>query len=96
MKIPRQEYTAEFTGLAVKRIKAGQSSWAVARELSQVEQTLRNRLKAGDAGKLNGVGAKAATPKQMELLRQRAENIWLQRQCEISKKATAYFAKDAL
>lgn len=96
LKIPKQEYTAEFKGLAVKRVKAGQSIGAVARELSLVEQTLRNWVKAANAGKLNGAGAKVVTPEQMELSRLRAENIRLQRQCEILKKATAYFAKDAL
>jgi transposase len=32
-KIPKQEYTPEFRELAVKRVKAGQSNGAVAREL---------------------------------------------------------------
>ena len=42
LKIPKQEYTAEFKELAVKRVKAGQGIGAVARELGLVEQTLRN------------------------------------------------------
>lgn len=96
MKIPKQEYTGEFKELAVKRVRGGQSVGAVARELGLVEQTLRNWVKAAAAGKLNGVGAKAVTPEQMELSRLRAENIRLQRQVEILKKATAFFAKDAL
>lgn len=41
-KIPKQEYTAEFKELAVKRVKDGQSISAVARELGLVEQTLSN------------------------------------------------------
>jgi transposase len=53
-------------------------------------------VKAADAGKLNGAGAKVVTAEQMELSRLRAENIRLQRQCDILKKAAAYFAKDAL
>jgi transposase len=36
------------------------------------------------------------TPEQMELSRLRAENARLRMECEILKKATAYFAKDAL
>jgi transposase len=95
LKIPKQEYTPEFRELAVKRVKAGQSVGTVARELSLVEQTLRNWVKAAAAGKLNGAGTKVVTPEQMELSRLRAENIRLQRQCEILKKAAAYFAKDA-
>jgi transposase len=95
LRIPKQEYTGEFKELAVKRVKAGQSIGAVARGLGLIEQTLRNWMKAAEAGKLTGAGAKV-TPEQMELSRLRAENIRLQRQCEILKKAAAYFAKDAL
>ena len=72
MKIPKQEYTAEFKELAVKRVKEGQSIGAVARELGLVEQTLRNWVKSAAAGKLNGAGAKVVTPEEMELSRLRA------------------------
>ena len=96
MKIPKQEYTAEFKELAVKRVKEGQSIGAVARELGLVEQTLRNWVKAAAAGKLNGAGAKVVSAEEMELSRLRAENIRLKRENEILKKATAYFARDAL
>lgn len=95
-KIPRQEYTAEFKELAVKRVKEGLTVGAAAKELGLIEQTLRNWVKAADAGKLNGAGAKPVTPEQMELSRLRAENVRLKREVEILKKATAYFAKDAL
>jgi len=96
MKIPRQAYTAEFKELAVKRVNAGQSVGSLARELGLIEQTLRNWVTAGKAGKLNVAGAKPVTPEQMELSRLRSENMRLKRECEILKKATAYFAKDAL
>ena len=101
-KIPKQEYTVEFKELAVNRVKAGQTAGVVARELGLIEQTLRNWVKAAAAGKLNGAGAKAVTPEEMEFSRLRAENIRLQRENEILKKATAYlcpseyFARDAL
>ena len=95
-KIPKQEYTPEFRDLAVKRVKAGQSIGAVARELGISDQTLRNWVKAAAAGKLNGPGTKIVTPEQMELSRVRAENIRLKRENEILKKATAYFARDVL
>ena len=96
MKIPKQEYTAEFKELAVKRVKAGQTAGAVAKDLGLSEQPLRNWVKAADAGKLNGAGGKVVTPEQMELSRLRAENIRLKRECEILKKATAYFARETL
>ena len=96
MKIPKREYTAEFKEMAVKRINGGQGSAATARELSVVAQTLRNWVKAAKAGKLNKADGKGGTEEQMELSRLRPENIRLQRQVEILKKATAFFAKDAL
>ena len=95
-KIPNQEYTTEFREVAVKRVKDGLSIGAVAKELGMVEQTLRNWVKAAAAGKLTGAGAKVVTPEQMELSRLRAENVRLKRECEILKKATAYFARDTL
>ena len=84
-KIPKQEYTAEFKELAVKRVKGGQGIGAVAKDLGLVEQTLRNWVKAAKAGKLNAPGAKAITPEEMELSRLRAENARLRMECEILK-----------
>ncbi|MCW3686408.1 transposase, partial [Burkholderia cenocepacia] len=56
-KVPHQVYTAEFKEAAVQRIKDGQGMSAVARELGMSTQTLRNWMKAFEAGKLNGPGA---------------------------------------
>jgi len=94
MKIPKQEYTAEFKELAVKHIKEGLTPGAVSKELGVSDQTLRNWVKAAAAGRLNGAGAKVVTPEQMELSRLRTENGRLKRENEILKKATAYFARD--
>jgi transposase len=85
-KIPKQEYTAEFKDLAVKRVKSGEALSRVARELGLVEQTLRNWVKAAKNGKLNPPGGKAVTPEQMELSRVRAENARLKMENEILKK----------
>ena len=95
-KVPHQVYTAEFKEAAVQRVKDGRSVSAVARELGMSMQTLRNWLKASEAGKLNGAGAKVVTAEQMELSRLRAENKRLQMELEIAKKAAAFFAKDLL
>jgi transposase len=78
LKIPRQEYTAEFKELAVKRVRGGQGIAAVARELGLVEQTLRywvSTAKGGQAqsggnqgdpsgadGTLAGAGQECAAP----------------------------------
>ena len=68
----------------------------IARDLGLVEQTLRNWVKAFDAGKLNAPGTKKVTAEEMELSRLRAENIRLKQELAIIKKVAAYFAKDAL
>ena len=85
-KIPKPEYTAEFRELAVKRVKEGLTRGAAAKELGVNHQTLRNWIKAAEAGKLNGVGTRLVTPEQMELSRLRSEKIRLKRECEILKK----------
>lgn len=83
MKRPKQEYTAEFKELAVKRVKDGMTPGAAAKELGLIEQTLRNWVKAAAAGRLNGAGAKVVTPEQMEFSRLRAENVRLKRENDI-------------
>ena len=95
-KIPKQEYTAEFKELAVKRVKSGETVGAVARDLGLVEQTLRNWVKSAKAGKLHAPGAKTVISEQLDLSRVRAENARLRMENEILKKATAYFAKELL
>jgi len=64
--------------------------------LGLIDQTLRNWVKAAETGKLKGAGNRVVTVEQMELSRLRAENIRLKRECEILKKATAYFARDVV
>jgi transposase len=81
-KIPKQEYTAEFKEQAVKHAQS-MGIGAAARELGLVEQTLRNWVKATEAGKLVGAGAKPVSPEQMELSRLRAENARLKMHVEI-------------
>ncbi len=86
-KVPKQAYTAEFRTIAVKRVKNGQSARDVARELGISHQSLRNWVKADEAGTLNVPGTKAATPEQMEFSRLRAEDKRLQMELEIGKKS---------
>ena len=95
-KILKGEYTAEFKEQVVKRVKDGKSVGAVAKEMGLVEQTLRNWVNQFDEGRLNGAGAAKVTPEQMELSGLRAENARLKRENDILRKATAYFARDAL
>jgi len=94
-KIPKQEYTAEFKEQAVARARE-LGNGVAARELGLVAQTLRNWVKAADAGKLISAGSKPVTADQMELSRLRAEVARLKMTVDILKKATAYFAKETL
>ena len=80
-------------GLSLTVVKA-YARWP--RSWAWSSRTLRNWVKAAKAGKLKPAGGKTVTPEQMELSRVRAENARLRMENEILKKATAYFAKDAL
>ena len=95
-KMPRQEYMAESTELAVKRFNDDEGIAAVARDLGLVEQTLRDWVQSASSGKFNAPRARKAAPEQTEVPRLRAENAHLRMENEILKKATAYFARDAL
>lgn len=95
-KIPKQEYTAQFKEQAVRRAQEVGVGPA-ARELGLVAQTLRNWFKvAAGGGQLTTPGTKPVTAEEMALSRLRSENARLKMHVEILKKATAYFAKDAL
>ena len=93
-KIPKQEYTTEFKERAVKHVKEEKLIGLSAKELGLVERTLRNWMKLSAAGKLTGAGAKPVTQEPVDLSRLRAENVRLQRECEVPKKTTAYFARE--
>lgn len=75
-RIPKQEYTAEFKELAVKHARTV-GIVVAARKLGLVVQTPRNWVKAAEAGKLVGIGAKPVAPEQMELSRLREQNARL-------------------
>jgi transposase len=49
-----------------------------------------------DQGKLQGAGDKPISAEQMELARLRAQCARLKMECDILKKATAYFARDSM
>jgi transposase len=94
-KLLKQEYTVEFKEQVVKHAQAVGIVTA-AKELQLVEQTVRNWVSTAKGGKPLSNAAKEVTPEQMELSKLRAENARLKMHVEILKKATAYFAKDAL
>ncbi len=58
--------------------------------------TLGKWVKQSDTGGGAAERASSVTPDQMELARLRAENARLRMECDIAKKAAAYFAQDTL
>jgi len=98
-RLPRGKYTKEFREEAVKLITEGKLSYPEAgRRLQLAPTTLMNWVKAQKAGKLGEIGKsyRPLTEVEMELARVKKENATLKMECEILKKAAAYFAKESL
>ena len=97
--IPRGRYTKELRLEAVKLVMGeGLSLGEAARRLSLPASTLANWVKAAKAGKLGDVGKKyrPLTEVEMELARTKKELATVKMECEILKKAAAYFARESL
>ena len=93
-KTARAQYTLEFKQEAVRLIESGQSIAAAARQLSVVEQTLFNWVKAQREGRLKGAASsRTISAEQMEISRLRAELAQVKMERDILGKATAYLAK---
>lgn len=96
MKIPRQVFTAQFKELAVRRVKDGGSVSSVAKELGISAQTLRNWVKAAQAGMLNGLNAGRGDARRDGAVASARRELPSHAGERNHKKTTAYFAKDAL
>ena len=97
--IPQGRYTKEFRQEAVKLVLEQKLSWAkAARQLSLPTSTLANWVKAYNDGKLGDIDRsyRPLTEIEMELTRVKKENATLKMECEILKKAAAYFARESL
>ena len=92
----RARYTLEFKLEAVRLVKGGQEASVTARILGVPKQTLSNWVRLASKGELQGAGERPVSAEQMELARLRAELARVKMERDILKKATAYFAKDAL
>jgi len=92
----RARYTLEFKLEAVRLVKGGQEASVTARILGVPKQTLSNWVRLAGKGELQGTGERPVSAEQMELARLRAELARVKMERDILKKATAYFAKDAL
>ena len=92
----RGKYTLEFKLEAVRLVKVGQAVPVTAKILSVPVQTLGNWVRLSEKGQLKGAGDKPVSPEQMELARLRAQLARVTMERDILKKATAYFAREAL
>ena len=96
-KAIRAKYTLEFKQEAVRLAGTEGGVCEAARRLGLPNQTLSNWVKAAREGRLRACGsARALGDEQMECARLRARVARLEMECEILKKAAAYFAKSAL
>ncbi len=92
----RARYTQEFRQEAVRQVKAGESITAIGKVLGIPKATLGKWVEQSEVGRGGAEKVSSVTPEQMELARLRAENAWLRMECDIAKKAAAYFAQDTL
>ena len=92
----RGKYTLEFKLEAVRLVKGGQAVPVTARILGVPMQTLGNWVRLSEKGQLKGAGDKPVSVEQMELARLRAQLARVTMERDILKKATAYFAREAL
>lgn len=98
-RIPQGKYTKEFRQEAVKLVTEEKLSWSeAARRLSLPTSTLANWVKASKSGKLADIGKtyRPLTEIEIGLARVKKENAALKMECEILKKAAAYFARESL
>jgi transposase len=98
-RIPQGRYTKEFREEAVKLVMGDGLSWGeAARRLSLPTSTLANWVRAARLGKLGDVGKtyRPLTEIEMELARTKKALAEAKMECEILKKAAAYFARESL
>jgi transposase len=98
-RLPRGKYTQEFREEAVKLITEEKLSYPEAgRRLQLAPTTLMNWVKAFKAGKLGEIGKsyRPLTEVEMELARTKRQLVEARMECEILKKAAAYFARESL
>ena len=96
---PQGRYSKELREEAVKMVTDEKLSLPeAARRLSLPPSTLRNWIQLYRQGKLGEVGRKyrPLTEIEMELAKVKKENANLRIECDILKKAAAYFAKESL
>jgi len=98
-RVPNGRYTKEFRVEAVKLVTEEKLSVPeTGRRLNLPPSTITSWVKASKAGKLGEVGKtyRPLTEIELELARVKKANATLKMECEILKKAAAYFARESL
>lgn len=96
-KLRRVHYTPEFKLQAVQMVdEDGLGVTEVARRLDMSSKTLENWVTAFQKEGMVKSKQKSPTAEQEEISRLRQENLRLKMECDILKKAAAYFAKESL
>ena len=97
VKLARARYTSEFKAQAVSMAESdGLGIAETARRLSVSAKTLANWVKQFRSGSSPTSRRVEVSAPEAELSRLRKENAQLRMECEILKKAAAYFAKESL
>jgi transposase len=90
---PRRSFNPEFKAEVVALVRQpGNTAASVARDLDLTETAVREWVKQADIDEGHRDGL--TTDERAELARLRKENRDLQRDVEILKRATAFFAKE--
>ncbi len=90
----RRSFTDEYKAGAVRLvIEEGKSVGQAARELDLTESALRNWVERARADRGTGKPGVLTTAEREELTRLRKENRELRLDCDILKKAAAFFVK---
>lgn len=98
-RLPQGRYTREFREESVKLVTEQQlGTKEAAGKLNLPVSTLATWLKQHKSGNLRDVGKtyRPLTEVELELARTKKENALLKMECEILKKAAAYFARESL
>lgn len=97
MEIPRQHYTEEFKQEAVKLVReSGLSIAEAGRRLNIPAMTLKNWIYRVKSSKSGVSSIHPVSDVEAENSRLRKELAESRLECEIIKKAMAYFAKESL
>lgn len=98
-RVPKGKFTREFREEAVRMVVDDKLLVPeVGRRLQLPASTIRNWVKAQQAGKLGeiGKGQRELTALELELHATKRELALVKMERDILKKATAYFAKESL